>query len=169
VARACADGLLQGGVLPVLKHLPGHGRSHLDTHLALPTVDLGLEDLREVDFAPFKALADLPLAMTAHLVFSALDPDLPATLSPRLIGLIREEIGFRGLLMTDDLNMQALSGTLSDRTRAARAAGVDIALHCKGDLGEMEEVAEAAGAMGPETLARAAAALALRQARAAHV
>ena len=162
VARACADGLLSGGILPVLKHLPGHGLSHLDTHLALPVVDLGLEALRATDFAPFQALADLPMAMTAHLVFAALDPDLPATLSPTMIRLIREEIGFGGLLMTDDLNMQALQGSLADRTRAALAAGVDIALHCKGDLAEMQEVASAAGEMGSATLARATAALAWR-------
>jgi beta-N-acetylhexosaminidase len=162
VARAVADGLIEGGVLPVIKHLPGHGLSHLDTHHELPVVDLGLDDLRAVDFAPFRALADLPLAMTAHLVFSALDPGLPATQSPTMIRLIREEIGFQGLLMTDDLNMQALKGTLADRTARSLAAGVDIALHCKGDLAEMQAVAAAAGDMTGFALSRAEAAMAAR-------
>jgi beta-N-acetylhexosaminidase len=163
IARAVADGLLAGGVLPVIKHLPGHGRSHLDTHLALPTVDAGLEDLRAMDFAPFRALNDLPMAMTAHLVFAALDPDRPATQSPTMIRLIREDIGFKGLLMTDDLNMEALSGTLADRTARSMAAGVDIALHCKGDLAQMQEVASAAGTMTEAAMARGRAALALRR------
>ncbi|WP_103256099.1 glycoside hydrolase family 3 N-terminal domain-containing protein [Tabrizicola aquatica] len=164
VARAVADGLLSAGVLPVLKHLPGHGLSHVDSHLDLPVVDLGLEALRAVDFAPFRALNDLPMAMTAHLVFQALDPDQPATQSPVMIRLIREEIGFQGLLMTDDLNMQALAGTLADRTARSLVAGCDIALHCKGDLAEMQEVAAAAGQMGPAALDRARAALAARPA-----
>ncbi len=163
IARAVADGLLAGGVLPVLKHMPGHGRSHLDTHLALPTVTAGLDDLRAVDFAPFRALADLPMAMTAHLVFAALDPDLPATQSPTMIRLIREEIGFQGLLMTDDLNMEALEGSLSMRTTRSMAAGVDVALHCKGDLAQMQEVAAAAGQMTPAAMVRGRAALALRR------
>ncbi|TAG14456.1 MAG: glycoside hydrolase family 3 protein, partial [Rhodobacterales bacterium] len=163
IARAVADGLLAGGVLPVVKHMPGHGRSHLDTHLALPTVTPGLEELRSTDFAPFRALADLPMAMTAHLVFAALDPDHPATQSPRMIRLIREEIGFQGLLMTDDLNMEALSGSLADRTARSIAAGVDIALHCKGDLAQMQEVAAAAGQMTPAAMDRGRAALALRR------
>jgi beta-N-acetylhexosaminidase len=163
IARAVADGLLAAGVLPVMKHLPGHGLSHLDTHLDLPTVDAGLTDLRAVDFAPFRALVDLPMAMTAHLVFAALDPALPATQSPTMIRLIREEIGFRGLLMSDDLNMQALQGSLAERTRRTIAAGVDLALHCKGDLGEMRAVAAAAGEMTPAAASRAQAALAARR------
>ena len=163
IARAVAEGLLAGGVLPVVKHLPGHGRSHLDSHLALPTVRAGLDDLRATDFAPFRALNDLPMAMTAHLVFAALDPDLPATQSPKMIRLIREEIGFQGLLMTDDLNMEALSGTLADRTARSMVAGVDVALHCKGDLAEMQAVAAAAGQMGPVAMARGVAALAQRR------
>lgn len=163
IARAVADGLLAGGVLPVLKHMPGHGRSHLDTHLALPTVTADLDDLRAIDFAPIRALADLPMAMTAHLVFAALDPDLPATQSPTMIRLIREEIGFQGLLMTDDLNMEALAGSLADRTARSMAAGVDVALHCKGDIAQMQEVAAAAGQMTPAAMARGRAALALRR------
>lgn len=163
IARAVADGLLAGGVLPVMKHLPGHGRSYLDTHIALPTVDVPLEELRAVDFAPFRALSDMPMAMTAHLVFAALDPGLPATQSPKMISLIREEIGFDGLLMSDDLNMQALAGTLADRTSRSMAAGCDIALHCKGDMGEMQAVAGAAGVMGTEAQRRGRAALAQRR------
>ena len=162
IGRAVADGLLAAGVLPVIKHLPGHGLSHLDTHLDLPTVDASLEELRAVDFAPFRALNDLPMAMTAHLVFAALDPGRPATQSPVLIDLIRKEIGFQGLLMTDDLNMQALDGTLAQRTARSIAAGCDIALHCKGDLAEMQEVAAAAGEMTPEAAFRARAVIAAR-------
>jgi beta-N-acetylhexosaminidase len=162
IARAVAEGLRAAGVLPVMKHLPGHGLSHLDTHHELPVVDLGLDELRALDFAPFRALSDLPMAMTAHLVFSALDPALPATQSPTMIRLIREEIGFRGLLMTDDLNMQALAGSLAERTARSLAAGCDIALHCNGDLAEMQAVAAAAGEMGPAARARAEAALAAR-------
>ena len=164
VARAVADGLLAGGVIPVVKHMPGHGRSHVDTHLDLPRVNVSVEELRAVDFAPFRALRDLPMAMTAHLVFAAYDQDLPATQSPRMIEVIRNEIGFDGLLMTDDLNMEALTGTLADRTARSIAAGVDIALHCKGDLAEMQAVAAAAGVMGPQTLRRGAAALTARRA-----
>jgi len=164
LARAVATGLLSAGVLPVVKHLPGHGRSSVDTHHDLPRVEADRATLTATDFAPFRALADLPLAMTAHLVFSALDPDHPATQSPELIRTIREDIGFGGLLMTDDLNMQALSGSLSQRTARAMAAGVDIALHCKGDLAEMQAVAAAAGEMTPQAQARAAAALARRAA-----
>ncbi len=162
IARAVADGLMAGGVLPVMKHLPGHGLSRLDTHLDLPKVYAALEELQEVDFASFRALADLPMAMTAHLVFAALDPGLPATQSPKMIAIIREEIGFQGLLMTDDLNMQALQGTLAERTARSLAAGCDIALHCKGDMAEMRAVAGAAGEMSPAAAARAVAALAVR-------
>ena len=169
VARAVADGLMAGGVIPVVKHMPGHGRSQVDTHLDLPTVTASLDDLRAVDFAPFRALSDLPMAMTAHLVFAACDADLPATQSPRMIRLIRDEIGFDGLLMTDDLNMEALAGSLADRTARSLAAGVDIALHCKGDLAEMQAVAAAAGVMGAATLRRAAAALTARRAVAADI
>ena len=162
IGRAVADGLVEAGVLPVMKHLPGHGLSHLDTHLDLPTVDASLEELRAVDFAPFRALNDLPMAMTAHLVFAALDPGRPATQSSVMIDLIRNEIGFRGLLMTDDLNMQALQGTLAERTARSIAAGCDIALHCKGDLAEMQAVAAAAGAMTDEATLRARAVIAAR-------
>lgn len=155
LGRAVAEGLMQGGCWPVMKHLPGHGRSELDTHLALPTVTAPRAEVVAHDFAPFKAWADLPMAMTAHLVFTAWD-DKPATQSPAMIRAIREEIGFDGLLMSDDLNMQALAGTLAERTRASMQAGCDIALHCKGVLSEMQAVAAEAGAMTPAARARAA-------------
>ncbi len=164
IARAMADAFLAGGVLPVVKHMPGHGRSVLDTHHQLPRVTASRQELAATDFAPFRALADLPMAMTAHIVFAAHDDSRPATQSPGMIRVIRQDIGFQGLLMTDDLNMEALSGTLASRTAASRSAGCDIALHCKGDLAQMQEVAAAAGAMGPATRARAAAALAARRA-----
>ncbi len=163
IARAVADAHLDGGVLPVAKHMPGHGRSTADTHHDLPTVDVAPDILEETDFAPFRALAHLPMAMTAHVVFSAHDPDHPATQSATMIRLIRERIGFGGLLLTDDLNMQALSGTLADRAAQALAAGCDIALHCKGDLAEMQMVAAAAGTMRPDTAERARSALSARR------
>ncbi len=168
VARAVADGLLAEGVLPVVKHMPGHGLSVMDTHHDLPTVHETRADLARIDFAPFRALADLPMAMTAHLVFAAYD-SRPATQSPEMIRVIRDEIGFAGLLMTDDLNMEALKGTLASRTAGAMAAGCDIALHCKGDLAQMVEVAGAAGTMRPETRVRAQRALDARRAPAAPV
>jgi beta-N-acetylhexosaminidase len=163
VARAVADGLLAGGVLPVMKHMPGHGRATLDTHHDLPTVDASPADLAASDFAPFAALADLPVAMTAHIVFSAYD-DRPATQSPAMIRVIRDVIGFQGLLVTDDLNMQALSGTVPVRAAAALAAGCDIALHCKGTVADMAATAAAIGPMPAATATRAAAALAWRKA-----
>lgn len=154
-ARGAADGLIDGGVLPVIKHIPGHGRAATDSHLALPRVDADATSLIAQDFAPFRALANLPLAMTAHVLYPALDPDLPATLSPRIIGMIREEIGFDGLLMTDDLSMGALSGDLAALTAAAMAAGCDLALHCNGRLPEMEAVVTAAGILSPAGQRRA--------------
>jgi beta-N-acetylhexosaminidase len=164
LARAVADAHLAGGVLPVVKHLPGHGRSTADTHHDLPTVTEDAATLAATDFAPFRALNDLPMAMTAHIVFSAFDPDHPATQSAAMIDVIRDRIGFSGLLMTDDLNMQALSGNLSERTARSVAAGCDLALHCKGALDEMEAVALAAGTMGSATITRAQRALARRTA-----
>ncbi|WP_444666098.1 glycoside hydrolase family 3 N-terminal domain-containing protein [Cereibacter changlensis] len=162
LARVVAEAHLAGGVLPVIKHMPGHGRAAGDTHLALPTVSTDLETLLATDFAVFRALNDLPMAMTAHIVFSAVD-DRPATCSPPMIRLIRERIGFAGLLMTDDVGMEALSGTKAERAAAAIAAGCDIALHCNGNMDEMTGVAAAAGDMGPEALRRAGAALAARR------
>lgn len=162
IARAVADASLAAGVLPVVKHMPGHGRAAGDTHHDLPAVITDAPTLQTTDFAPFRALADLPMAMTAHVVFAAYDPSSPATQSPRVVNVIRRDIGFDGLLMTDDLNMQALSGTLSDRTLRSMQAGCDLALHCNGEIAEMQDVATAAGPMSAKTQARAAAALARR-------
>lgn len=162
-ARASADGLLAGGVLPILKHIPGHGRATLDSHIDLPRTDAAPDTLRRTDFAAFRALADLPIGMTAHIVFPAFD-DRPSTQSPQMIDLIRRDIGFDGLLVTDDLSMEALSGDLGTRAARAIAAGCDIALYCKGVPAEAEAVVAAAGAMTASALARADAALARRQA-----
>ena len=162
IALAVAQAHLAEGVLPVVKHLPGHGRSEVDTHHDLPTVHASPAELAQQDFAPFRALGHLPMAMTAHLVFSAYDRK-PATQSPAMIRVIRDEIGFTGLLMTDDLNMQALQGTLASRTALSIAAGCDLALHCKGDLAEMRTVATAAGDMSQATRLRAKTALAARK------
>lgn len=163
-ARAVAEALLAGGVLPVIKHLPGHGRATADSHHDLPTVTAGLEELRATDFAPFRALADLPMAMTGHMRFPALDAENPTTFSPAVIRAIREEIGFGGLLMTDDIGMNALSGAPGARAGRALAAGCDVVLHCNGTAEEMVEVAAASGRMGGEAAARAARALAARRA-----
>lgn len=162
-ARAAAEGLLAGGVLPVVKHMPGHGRAVVDSHRHLPRVTAPLDELMATDFAPFAALADLPMAMTAHIVFDALDPDRPATASPAVIGAIREGIGFGGPLLSDDLSMQALTGTIGERAEAAIAAGCDIALHCNGKRAEMAAVVAASGRLGPDACARADAALARRR------
>ena len=161
IARAVAEAHLAEGVLPVIKHMPGHGRSTADTHHDLPTVTEDRATLWHSDFAPFRSLADLPIAMTAHVVFAAYG-DRPATQSPEIVRVIRDEIGFAGLLVTDDLNMQALAGDLASRTAASMAAGCDLALHCKGDLAEMQAVAAAAGSMGSATRLRAKSALAAR-------
>ncbi len=161
-ARAAAEGLLAGGVLPVVKHIPGHGRARSDSHLELPRVDAPRAALEAVDFAPFRALADLPAGMSAHVLYAALDAKAPATTSPRVLRLIRGEIGYRGLLMSDDISMNALSGSVGARARAATAAGIDPVLHCNGDLAEMEAVAGAAGMMAPEAQARADRAIAAR-------
>jgi beta-N-acetylhexosaminidase len=160
--RAVADGLLAGGVLPIIKHIPGHGRPSADSHLELPHTDTSFSDLRAVDFAPFKALADLPMAMTAHVVYGAIDPENCATLSTDVIGLIRKEIGFDGLLMTDDLSMKALSGTFKQRTRSALDAGCDLALHCHGHMDEMVAVVDEAGQFSDNAANRAAKALTMR-------
>lgn len=165
LSRAVADGLLAGGVLPVMKHMPGHGRATADTHHDLPTVSESADVLGRSDFAVFRALSDLPLGMTAHIVFSSIDPEAPATLSRRMVRVIREDISFRGLLMTDDLSMRALSGTIGARTAAARAAGCDLALHCNGEITEMEVVADTAGVLDADAMVRSDAALALRASR----
>jgi beta-N-acetylhexosaminidase len=165
IAGAVADGLLKGGVLPVLKHLPGHGRATADSHLRLPVVETDRATLERTDFAAFRPLSGLPLGMTAHVVFSAIDPVAPATTSVTMVGqVIRESIGFRGLLMSDDISMGALSGTLAERSRASIAAGCDVVLHCNGDIGEMTEVAANVPELAGEAARRADAALALRTA-----
>jgi beta-N-acetylhexosaminidase len=160
LARAHTAGLLDGGVLPVMKHIPGHGRAEVDSHLALPVVKAKLAELEAVDFTPFAALADLPMAMTAHVVYTAIDAKAPATLSRKVIrSIIRQRIGFNGLLMTDDLNMKALSGSLAEKCAAAIGAGCDMLLHCSGVLSEMHEVAEAAILLKGKSASRARAAL----------
>lgn len=144
LGAAAAEGLLEGGVLPVIKHIPGHGRALVDSHKALPVVEADAETLARSDFVPFGALSHMPMAMTAHVVYTALDPDNPATTSARVIGeVIRARIGFDGLLMTDDLSMHALSGDFTARTKASLSAGCDVVLHCNGQMDEMRPVAEA--------------------------
>lgn len=163
LAAAFAEGLGEGGVLPVLKHLPGHGRATADSHERLPVVTAERATLETTDFAAFRPLAGLPLAMTAHVVFTALDGSAPATTSAVIVReVIRGSIGFQGLLMSDDLSMGALSGSLGQRTRAALAAGCDMALHCNGKMDEMRAVAEAAPELAGEAARRAEAALARR-------
>lgn len=160
--RALADGQLDGGVLPIVKHIPGHGRAVSDSHLELPRVNASMDQLDEADFAPFRALADLPMAMTAHIVYEAIDEEACATLSPRVINAIRGMIGFDGLLMTDDLSMKALTGTYGERAQRALAAGCDIILHCNGDRDEMEPIAANTPRLANRAAARADAALAMR-------
>jgi beta-N-acetylhexosaminidase len=168
LARAAADGLMAGGVLPVLKHLPGHGRACADSHLRLPVVNAERAELDATDFAAFRPLASLPMGMTAHVVFSAYDPVNPATTSVTMVrDVIRDSIGFKGLLMSDDVSMGALSGSIAERTRAALAAGCDIVLHCNGELAEMESVAGAAPVLAGNAARRAAAALSARRAQSA--
>jgi beta-N-acetylhexosaminidase len=165
IARAVTEGLEQGGVLPVLKHIPGHGRATADTHFQLPTVDAPEAELEATDFAAFRPLADLPMAMTAHVVFSAIDAAHPATTSATMIGhVIRGSIGFQGLLMSDDVSMNALAGSIADRTRAIVAAGCDMVLHCNGKLDEMQAVAAETPELAGEAHARAERALAARKA-----
>jgi len=164
IARAVTEGLQQGGILPVLKHIPGHGRATADTHFRLPLVDTPRAELERTDFAAFQALADLPMAMTAHVVFSALDPAHPATTSATIIEqVIRGVIGFQGLLMSDDVSMNALAGSIAERTRAIVAAGCDMVLHCNGKLDEMREVAAETPELSGKALQRASMALASRK------
>jgi beta-N-acetylhexosaminidase len=141
LGRVACDALLMEGVLPVIKHIPGHGRANVDSHKALPTVRTDWAELSKIDFSPFKLLADMPIAMTAHVIYSAIDPKNPATTSRKVIlDIIRKEIGFNGLLISDDLSMEALDGDFSYRTQAALAAGCDLILHCNGDMSEMREI-----------------------------
>jgi beta-N-acetylhexosaminidase len=161
--RAVAEGLMAGGVLPVLKHLPGYGLGEVDSHETLPRVTAPLEELKRVDFAAFRPLAHLPLGMTAHIVYEAFEDELPATFSPDMIALIRDEIGFQGALMTDDLSMGALPGPIGQRAARARAAGCDLILHCNGDRAEMERVVPEAGVLDGVSLRRATEALSQRR------
>mgnify|MGYP001032039711 CR=1 FL=1 len=164
IARAVAEGLEQGGVLPVLKHIPGHGRATADTHHRLPVVDTLKDELEAVDFAAFRLLSDLPMAMTAHVVFSAIDATQPATTSATIIErVIRGSIGFQGLLMSDDVSMNALSGSIAQRTRDIVAAGCDMVLHCNGRLDEMRQVAGETPELSGAALDRAKQALAARK------
>jgi len=160
LAGAFAEGLLEAGILPIVKHVPGHGRAKVDSHQQLPVVEASLEDLDGSDFEPFRGLAHMPAAMTAHVVYTAVDPEAPATLSPAVVEtVIRGRIGFDGLLFTDDLSMGALSGPVGERARCAWGAGVDIVLHCSGDMEEMTAVAAEAPLLAGKALARAEAAL----------
>ncbi|WP_333611278.1 beta-N-acetylhexosaminidase [Brevundimonas bullata] len=159
LGRAAAEGLLAGGVLPIIKHIPGHGRAFADSHHDLPVVETDLATLDAWDFAPFKALSDMPMAMTAHVVFTAVDAKRPATTSKKGIRLMREHLGFSGLIMSDDLSMKALSGTLNQRAEQSLKAGCDVILHCNGDLDEMRQVAEGTGKLKGEARRRAEAAL----------
>lgn len=161
IGRAVAEGLQDGGVLPVIKHMPGHGRAFVDSHLDLPRVTAAHAEL-EADFAPFRALSDLPMGMTAHIVFDAVD-DAPATVSTKMMQLIREDIGFGGLIMTDDIAMEALSGTVAERSAMSLAAGCDVVLHCNGTFADRQAVAEASGEMSDAAQARAEAVLAIKR------
>lgn len=163
LGRAVADGLLAAGVLPVMKHMPGHGRAVADSHHETPAVAVGEDELDALDFAPFRSLNDLPMGMTGHIRYTALD-ETPATSSARMVSIIRDRIGFDGLLMTDDITMNALTGTEAERAAASIAAGCDLVLHCNRSVVEMEPVVAAAGAMSAEAQRRADAALAMRRA-----
>lgn len=159
LGRAVAEGLIAGGVLPVIKHIPGHGRAGADSHAALPVVEASREAL-EADFLPFRTLTDMPLAMTAHVVYTAIDPRRPATTSRRVMqSVVRRAIGYDGLVMTDDLSMNALEGSLPERAQRAYAAGCDVVLHCNGKLDEMRQVAREARPLAGRARQRAGAAL----------
>lgn len=161
--RRICEAMMGEGVLPVVKHIPGHGRARADSHEELPVVDAPLAELESRDFAPFRELADMPMAMTAHIAYSAIDPDRPATLSSRVVErFIRRGIGFRGLLIGDDIGMGALRGPLRERASETLAAGCDIVLHCDGERKAMEGVMEGVGAASPETRRRMARVEALR-------
>ncbi|HLZ77289.1 beta-N-acetylhexosaminidase [Phenylobacterium sp.] len=161
LGRAAAEGLIAGGVLPVIKHIPGHGRAMADSHLELPVVDAGFDDLDARDFAPFRVLSDMPMAMTAHVIYTAVDRKRPATTSKKVMRrVVRGVIGFDGLVMSDDLSMKALSGDFTERAEMSRAAGCDVVLHCNGSMAEMKAVVKGAGELKGKAAARAKAALA---------
>src|SRR5258705_7558486 len=155
LGRAVAEGYVAGGVLPVIKHIPGHGRARADSHFDLPVVDASRQELSATDFAAFRAFSDYPAAMTAHVVFDSIDPRAPASVSEIVTReIIRGEIGFDGLLMSDDLSMRALRGSMRERAQAVLAAGSDIVLHCNGNLDEMADVAAVAPELTGEPLRR---------------
>ena len=155
LGRAAAEGLMSAGITPVIKHIPGHGRSMVDSHHDLPRVTTSRAELARIDFVPFKRLKDLPWGMTAHIVYEAIDKELPATLSAKVIAeIIRGEIGFDGLLLSDDLSMKALRGTLGELAKHSIAAGCDIALHCNGKMEEMVQVAAGAPPLSKAGLER---------------
>jgi len=160
LGRAAAEGLIAGGVLPVIKHIPGHGRAKADSHLELPVVDASYDELDARDFAPFRVLSDMPMAMTAHVIYSAIDPKRPATTSEKAMRkVVRGAIGYDGLVMSDDLSMKALSGDFAERAERALAAGCDVVLHCNGDMAEMKAVVDGTGALKGHAKRRAGAAL----------
>ncbi len=164
LGRAAMAGLLDGGVIPVVKHIPGHGRASADSHRELPKVDAAFAELETSDFVPFRALKDAPWAMTAHVLYAALDPDRPATQSPAVIErTIRQGIGFKGVLVSDDVGMSALAGGFRERAQACLAAGCDAVLHCSGDMTEMRAVADGIGALSNAAQDRIAIAEALRR------
>ncbi|HVT55310.1 MAG TPA: beta-N-acetylhexosaminidase [Xanthobacteraceae bacterium] len=164
LARAASEGLMEGGVLPVMKHIPGHGRANADSHEALPTVSASRKELEQTDFEPFRRLKDLPMAMTAHVLYSVLDQKNAATVSRTIVqDIIRGHIGFEGLLMTDDLSMKALKGSLRERAEKALEAGCDMILHCNGDISEMQEIAAVCPPLEGAAARRAAAAIKARK------
>lgn len=164
LARSHVAGLMEGGILPVMKHIPGHGRAQVDSHHDLPVVNASRLDLESHDFPPFAAMADLPMAMTAHVIYSAIDNANPATTSRKIIrDVIRKVIGFNGLLMSDDLSMKALRGNLQEKVESTLNAGCDMVLHCNGVLSEMEEVAAASPVLAGRSLRRAKQALKQRR------
>ena len=155
LGQAVCDGLTGGGVMPVIKHIPGHGRALADSHLELPRVDTPLDELSATDFVPFAALSGAPAGMTAHIVYEAVDPDAPGSLSPVVVqNIIRETIGFNGLLFSDDVCMKALSGPLDQRVNSVLAAGCDVALHCDGGFADMEKIAANCPPMRPDSMER---------------
>ncbi len=168
LARQQSEGLMAGGILPILKHIPGHGRAMADSHEDLPVVEAALAELEASDFIPFRELADIPLGMTAHIIYTALDDKLTATQSPKLLKFIREKIGFGGLLMSDDLSMKALGGTFRERAEITLQAGCDVLLHCNGKMDEMTQVASGAQAMTEKAYARMDAAWKQLEAKSQH-
>ncbi len=142
-ASVAAQGLIDSGITPIIKHIPGHGRAMADSHLELPIIETDLKTLEDTDFAVFKALHNMPMAMTAHIIYTALDADAPVTLSSKAINYIRQEMGFKGMLISDAIEMKALKGNFASLTQQALEAGCDLVLHCTGEINEMKEVLEA--------------------------